>query len=141
MMPGMMGQGYAMMPGYGYVMVPMLVPMGPQMMPMMPMQPGMMPHGGDYDGKHYGKSHGKRDHAERGAGHGMRASLFGELMEDGQITREEFDAKAEEIFGRLDANGDGVISEDEMPGRRFGKGFKPGANAEPAPSAETPSDN
>ncbi|MBS0243500.1 MAG: hypothetical protein JSS20_15080 [Proteobacteria bacterium] len=41
---------------------------------------------------------------------------------DGRITREQFMAKAGERFARLDVNGDGTISRDEMPGggRRHG---------------------
>lgn len=150
MMPGMMyamspGQmpGYAMMPGF--VMVPMMVPVSPQMMPMM--HPGMAPHGDTkgqmgkscdmHSGKHERGAHGSKGGDGPRWGE-MRGRFLGDVMDDGQITREEFDTKVAEIFARLDANGDGVISQDEMPGRRFGKGPKSGADAKPAP---TPSDN
>ncbi len=152
MMPQMMPQltpgqmpGYAMMPGY--VMVPMMVPVMPQMMPMM--HPGMAPHGDmmGHPGKTCDKPHGKPERGAHGGAHGgkgkdgarwgeMRGRFLGEIMDDGQMTREEFDAKADEIFGRLDANGDGVISEDEMPGRRFGKGPRP----DPRPGVEAPTE-
>jgi Ca2+-binding EF-hand superfamily protein len=36
---------------------------------------------------------------------------------DGRVTREQFQAKANERFARMDLNGDGTISRDEMPGR------------------------
>jgi Ca2+-binding EF-hand superfamily protein len=39
---------------------------------------------------------------------------------DGRVTREQFMARAEQRFARLDANGDGTISRDEMPGRARG---------------------
>lgn len=40
-----------------------------------------------------------------------------DLDEDGQISRVEFDQWADEMFTKLDANGDQVISEDEKPQR------------------------
>lgn len=36
---------------------------------------------------------------------------------DGRVTREQFNAKAQERFAQMDLNGDGTISRDEMPGR------------------------
>lgn len=37
---------------------------------------------------------------------------------DGRVTREQFSVRANERFARLDADGDGVISRAERPGRR-----------------------
>lgn len=40
---------------------------------------------------------------------------------DGRVTREQFQAKAAERFARMDFNGDGSVSRDEMPGRGHGR--------------------
>ena len=40
---------------------------------------------------------------------------------DGKLTREQFMAKANERFARLDRDNDGVISRAEMPGRGKGR--------------------
>ena len=56
-----------------------------------------------------------------------------DLDQDGQISRVEFDQWADELFTKLDANGDQVISEDEKPQRgprgRFGRHGNPEAMA------------
>jgi Ca2+-binding EF-hand superfamily protein len=46
-------------------------------------------------------------------GGGMRA----DANKDRTVTRAEFMARSDQRFARLDANGDGVISGDELPGR------------------------
>ncbi|MFA6117186.1 MAG: EF-hand domain-containing protein [Sphingomonas sp.] len=51
--------------------------------------------------------------AGQNAGGGMRA----DADKDGTISRAEFMARSDQRFARLDANGDGVISGDELPGR------------------------
>ena len=48
-----------------------------------------------------------------------RAERFGDADGDGSITRAEYDAASADRFSKLDENGDGVISEDEMPSRRW----------------------
>jgi len=53
-----------------------------------------------------------------------RAQKMAHLMgggSDGSVTREQYKTKANERFGRLDLNGDGKITRDELPGRRHGK--------------------
>lgn len=56
-----------------------------------------------------------------------------DLDQDGQISRAEFDQWADEMFTKLDANGDQVISEDEKPKRgprgRMGRRGNPEAMA------------
>jgi len=47
----------------------------------------------------------------------MRADADG----DGRITRAESRAAVAERFARMDANGDGMISEDERPQRGGGR--------------------
>ena len=61
------------------------------------------------------------------------------MMQDGEISRAEFDEKANQIFERLDANGDGVIARDEIPqpGKRFGM---MGRMATPPAPADAPAD-
>lgn len=50
-------------------------------------------------------------YAQPGPGHGPGAA---DLDGDGTISRAEFDQWSGEMFGQLDSNGDGVISEDEQ---------------------------
>ena len=53
---------------------------------------------------------------------------------DGKITKAEFTAAGDKMFQRLDANGDGVISGDEMPVmHRRHHGQAPDGTAAPAP--------
>jgi len=40
---------------------------------------------------------------------------------DGVITREEFHAARERLFGRLDRNGDGFVDKEDMSGRLAGR--------------------
>src|SRR4051812_30583965 len=40
---------------------------------------------------------------------------------DGVVTREEFQAARERLFGRLDRNGDGFIDADDLSGRMAGR--------------------
>lgn len=58
-------------------------------------------------------------HAARraGKGGGMFARADGD--KDGRVSQQEFIAKATERFQRLDANGDGFLTQDEAP-RRHG---------------------
>lgn len=61
--------------------------------------------------------HGRRGHHRRG--HGMRGGLErADANNDGSITREEFLARPTQMFARLDADNNGVISADERPQRR-----------------------
>ncbi len=40
---------------------------------------------------------------------------------DGRVTRREYDAHREDIFARLDRNGNGVVSEEDAPRIRIAK--------------------
>jgi Ca2+-binding EF-hand superfamily protein len=55
---------------------------------------------------------GRRDH-----GGGMHSLARADANNDGNITREEFLARPTQMFDRLDANSDGVISTTERPQR------------------------
>ena len=62
--------------------------------------------------------HGGRGHHGRGGRRGMHGGLEGaDANNDGNITREEFLARPMQMFARLDANNDGVISAGERPQR------------------------
>ena len=54
-------------------------------------------------------------------GHGKRVKdvRHADVNGDGQITLEEFQAMTQSQFEKMDANGDGVLSEEEMGRRRF----------------------
>ena len=56
---------------------------------------------------------------------------------DGKVTREQFNAKARERFARMDRNGDGKISADEMPGRGM-MGLGRGGHHDRRPGMEGP---
>jgi len=49
---------------------------------------------------------------------------------DGVITREEFHAARERLFGRLDRNGDGYMDKDDLTGRLAGRQKAQGRLAE-----------
>lgn len=59
---------------------------------------------------------------------------------DGQVTREQFIAKANERFARLDRDNDSVISRSELPGRDRGwhKGGRGRSSDDPGPSTQRP---
>jgi len=59
---------------------------------------------------------GERGHRGRRGG-GMHALARADANNDGNITREEFLARPTQMFDRLDANSDGVISATERPQR------------------------
>lgn len=66
------------------------------------------------------------------------AELFRKIQENGSVTKEEFTKMTEEQFKRMDANGDGKITKEEMEeiGRRMremrgGQGGPPGAPGGP----------
>lgn len=63
--------------------------------------------------------HGEHRRGRRGGhrGEGMRQLASADANNDGNITREEFLARPNEMFQRLDANNDGVISTAERPQR------------------------
>jgi len=54
------------------------------------------------------KAHHQARRAERDA------RRFPDADGDGVVSKAEYDAKADERFAKLDANGDGMLSEDEM---------------------------
>ncbi|MEQ8934873.1 MAG: EF-hand domain-containing protein [Amphiplicatus sp.] len=54
------------------------------------------------------KAHHEAKRAER------EAKRFPDADGDGVVSKAEYDAKADERFAKLDANGDGVLSEEEM---------------------------
>lgn len=62
-----------------------------------------------------GWGHRGRGRGGRGGMHSLRGA---DANNDGNITRDEFLARPIEMFDRLDANDDGVISADERPQRR-----------------------
>jgi len=68
------------------------------------------------------------DHHGHPDGHGPEDA---DANNDGAITREEFLARPSEMFARLDANSDGVISADERPqrGDRGVRGDRPERDA------------
>jgi len=57
-------------------------------------------------------------HEKRMAEHKKRR--FPDANNDGVVDRREFEDAARERFNEMDANGDGLISEDEMPDHRGG---------------------
>lgn len=63
------------------------------------------------------KAHHEAKRAERDA------KRFPDADGDGVVSKAEYDAKADERFAKLDANGDGMLSEEEMKAghRRGGK--------------------
>lgn len=83
-------------------------------------QYGMMRMGNDDDGQGRGMRHG---------GHGMNrggqmgGQMGGMRMADadgnGQISKEEAVAAADQLFARMDTNADGVLSAADMPKRNF----------------------
>jgi len=54
----------------------------------------------------------------------MQAMRFPDRNGDGVVDRAEYEAAARERFDKLDANGDGVLTEDEVPGPRGRRGPK-----------------
>lgn len=60
----------------------------------------------------------RRQFGERGRRGGGHQLARADANSDGNITREEFLARPTQMFERLDANNDGVISEAERPQRR-----------------------
>lgn len=69
---------------------------------------------------------GDRGHGRRGGGHGHMLTSA-DANNDGNITREEFLARPTEMFERLDADDNGVISASERPqrGERGERGDRP----------------
>ena len=53
--------------------------------------------------------------AAMGGGRMRRMIAQSDSSNDGRISREELTAGAERMFNRMDANGDGVLSDDERP--------------------------
>ena len=95
------------------------------------------------DADHNGQLTRDEMHAERGergehrgrrGGHrgGMHQLASADANNDGNITREEFLARPNEMFQRLDTNNDGVISADERPqrGERGGPGRERGERSD-----------
>lgn len=88
-------------------------------------------HGKGPGGKHGAKPHGDKPEgaADGKPHHAKRGGLF-KLMDanqDGNVTKDEARAAAEQHFARLDKNGDGNLTSDEQP-RGHRKGPKPGTN-------------
>ncbi len=70
------------------------------------------------------KHHGERaamaeDGQRQGMGHGGRfgGMRMADADENGQISREEVSVASDKFFTRMDRNGDGVLSADDMPKR------------------------
>lgn len=66
------------------------------------------------------RAHMKAKRGER------RAKMIGDADGDGSVTRAEYDLATSQRFDKLDADGDGVISEEEMKAGRRGKHGKRG---------------
>ena len=78
----------------------------------------------------FAQEHG--EHAGRGGEHGQRLSAMMEQWdtnEDGQLTKEEFKGP-DEMFERLDADGDGVITKAEVEAVRAQRGQRGGDPAQ-----------
>jgi len=92
-------------------------------------QYGMMRMGNDDDGQGRGMRHGGHGMRDGGQGHGvnrggqMGGQMGGMRMADadgnGQISKEEAVAAADQLFARMDTNADGVLSAADMPKRNF----------------------
>jgi hypothetical protein len=74
------------------------------------------------EGKH-DKKHGKDARGKDGKGPMRHANLgmlrFADTDENGQVSKAEMKNAAEKLFKRLDRNGDGAISIDDLPNRPF----------------------
>lgn len=78
-------------------------------------------HSGQVTAEQLANSPAARDHAGKMAEHEVKK--FGS---NGVITRDQYLAAAQSHFAKLDKNGDGFITEDEMPAGHAGK-HKPAA--------------
>ncbi|HLP67996.1 MAG TPA: EF-hand domain-containing protein [Rhizobium sp.] len=69
--------------------------------------------------KHHGERAMAEDGQSQGMGHGGRfgGMRMADADENGQISREEASAASDKFFTRMDSNGDGVLSADDMPKR------------------------
>jgi hypothetical protein len=99
---------------------------GDELMPVPP--PGRGGQRGPWRGPGRGPGRGMgRGEGPRGPGGGI---LRHDANDDGQVTLEEFTAGVTEMFNTLDADGDGVITEDEArPAPRDGAATTPGGRA------------
>lgn len=69
--------------------------------------------------KHHGDRAMNEDGPRQGMGHGGRfgGMRMADKDENGQISREEASTASDQFFTRMDRNGDGVLSADDMPKR------------------------
>lgn len=69
-----------------------------------------------HEGRRHGMHHGPRMSGHMGGFHLLRRA---DTDENGQFSKAEVAAAVDKLFTRMDTNGDGVITIDDMPNRPF----------------------